>query len=486
MRGFGFVPEWSSGNTAPGRTHEKAYFPVSLSATVREATFSETLSGILGADPSHSLDELKMAVSELRTLEGHERTTEELWEAFKAGYTISSSTYGSSGRKGDYLIPFHRAVAIAIKVEQGRRWWRLYWLLMTDGSGTVDKELHDQFVKALYDLSPSNLLEELIIEAIEGLDEVEIPSDPTSILTDDIYLPITPLVPECAEAFREDLRAWLELRNTESTSRWMRGLRDILCYHYMMYVIQVAIGLDEEYEAVESGGHDEFEFSLNPVYFGLANETASKSRNFATAWSEDGLSRAMYDSWGRLAVLRHLVSVGLDDDTPIENRAYTLSEALDQFPETLKQTVVERLLDEFPEEQRPDDEYELGEAAIRFSHAVRRYYENMAKSRSSQTAWSAGENSVIDLGRGAERQFIERRQRVGTILRLDRSGLRLFARLFDAQRAQGHIDEFWSFLRDRGIELDRRSRQELIEQLEGMGLLQKQSDSGEAMYVETV
>lgn len=483
MRGFGFVPDWGSGNPAPSRTNEQAYFPVSLSATVREATFSETLSGILGADPSHSLEDLRIALGDLSTLADDQRTKEEVWDAFKASYTTSSSTYGSSATRSEYLIPFHRAVAMTIEVEQGRQWWRLYWLLMTDSSGNVDRELHDRFVEALYDLEPSNLLEELIIDAIGDLDDVNPETDGQS---SESYREITPLVPECAEAFREDLRSWLRLRNSESTSRWMRGLRDILCYHYMMYVIQVAIALEDEYEAIEEGKINEFEVTLNPVHFGLANETASSSRLFATAWKKDGLSRAMYDSWGRLVVLSHVVDVGMDEDTPVEKKPYTLSEALESFPDDLQQTVVERLFEEFPENQRPEEEYELNEAAIRFSHSVRRYYENMGKTRTSQTAWSAGENSVIDLGRGIERQFIERRQRVGTILRLDRSGLRLFARLFDATRERGHIDEFWNFLRDRGMEFDRRSRQELIDQLEGMGLLQKQSDSGEAMYVDTV
>lgn len=486
MRGFGFIPDWSSGNPAPGRTNERAYFPVSLSATVREATFSETLSGILGADPNHSLDDLQKAVTDLQALADDKRTAEEFWNAFTASYSTSSKTYGSSATKQEYLIPFHRAIAMAIKIEQGRRWWRLYWLLMTDGTGAVERGLHDRFVNALYDLEPSNLLEELIIKAINELEGVNTSTDPESLLSEDTYQPILPLIPECATAFREDLRAWLDLQQFESTSRWMRGLRDILCYHYMMYVIQVAIALDNEYEAIETGEVADFEFSLEPVYFGLANETASRSRLFATAWKEGGISRAMYDSWGRLAVLSHIVDIGLDEETQVDNRPYTLSEALEDFPEEVQERVVERLFDEFSEEQRPEGDFELGEVAIKFSHAVRRYYENMGKSRSSQTAWSAGENSVIDLGRGAERQFIERRQRVGTILRFDRAGLRLFARLFDSQRERGHIDEFWNYMRDRGAKFDRRSKQELIDQLEGMGLLQKQSDSGEAMYVETI
>lgn len=485
MRGFGFVPDWGSSNPAPSRTNDQAYFPVSLSATVREATFSETLSGILDADPNYSLDDLETELRDLPTLADKDETSTEVWEAFKAGYTTSSGGYSSTSQKQDYLIPFHRAVAVALKVD-GRQWWKLYWLLMTDASGDVAIELHTELVDALYDLEPSNLLEELIINAINNLEDIDTSEHSGHDSVNKTYRSIPPLVPDCAEAFREDLDAWLELRQYESASRWMRGLRDIICYHYMMYVIQVAIALDSEYEAIENNQMDDIDFSLEPVYFGLANESASQSRKFASTWTDGGLSRAMYDSWGRLAVLKHLVEVGMDEDTPVDNKPYTLSEALEEFPDELQKKAVTRLLDEFPDEQRPEGDFDLADAAIKFSHSVRRYYENQNKTRSGQTAWSAGENSVIDLGKGAERQFIERRQRVGTILRLDRAGLRLFARLFDTTRERGHIDEFWNYLEKRGIRFDHRSQQELIDQLEGMGLLQKQSDSGEAMYVDSI
>lgn len=483
-RGFGFVPDWGSSNTAPSRTTREAYFPVSISATVREATFSETLSGILGADPEHGLNELKEEFTQLPEFQGKNDVSDELWNAFISGYGVSAGGFGGRDNEPKYIVPFHRSVATTLKIDQ-RQWWRLYWLLMTNPSEGVDKDLHKRFVDSLSEMLPSNLLEQLVIEALNNLNESETGFEEKE-LADMEYHRIPPLVPECAEAFREDLNAWISLGSEESSSRWMLGLRDILSFHYMMYVIQVAVTLDKEYDQVTNGPPYQYTFELKPVPFGLKGETASSSRAFVEAWQGNGISRALYDSWGRLAVLSHIVAVALSPDTEIEPRPYTLTEALNKFPEDLQKRVVTRLLDEFPEEQRPEDDYTLAQAAPRFSHSVRRYYENMGRTPSAQTAYSAGENSVRDLGQGSERGYIERRRGVGTILRLDRGSLRLFARLFDATKERGHIDEFWEYMRQRGIKFDRRSQQELIEQLEGMGLLQRQSDSGEAMYVDTV
>jgi len=493
MRGFGFVPDWGQSNKAPDRTNQRAYFPSSPAGTLREATFSETLAGVLDADPEHNPeDHLEGAFKDLSYLAGQEKTSEELWSAFEASYITSGERglRGSGSQARPHVIPFHRTIAMALKVDQPRNWWRWYWMLMTEGdTGEIDQELHERFVRQLYEMPFSNIIEQLAVEAIETLEGVDIDDAPDDVLRADNYYPIPPLVSGCGEAFREDLTAWLNLWEEESTSRWMRGLRDILCFHYMMYFLQLAITLEKEYETVVDGPPYGYEFGICPIYFGLESETAAGSRRFANEWDDGGLMRALYDSWGRLAVMSHLVDVGLEDASEydqLEVKPYTLSEALEEFPAELQQRVVERLMNEFPEEQRPDVNWELAEAAPRFVHAVRRYYENMGKTPSSQTAYTLGYNAVYQLGRGTERRYIERRSRVGTILRLDRSGLRMFARLFDATRERGHIDEFWTYMRQRGIQFDHRSEQALIAQLEGMGLLQKQSDSGEAMYVETI
>lgn len=493
MSEFDFVPNWSRSNRAPDRSNERAYFPSSPFGTLREATFSETLAGVLGADPSHNPDDIEDAFFEVPVFDdAGKEVAKTLWDAFRASYFITGKkgVRSSGAQARDHILPFHPMVAINIEVDQPRQWYRWYWLLMTDGEDDgINERLHRRFVETLTQIEPSNLVESLVVEAIEAASDgdVALPESETVGDADMIEQDgITPLLPALSEVFQADLRAWLELRRQESSSLWMQGLRDIFCFHYMMYFLQTAQTLHEEYANIADGPPYDHEFEVEPVHFGTAGETAAQSRNFATAWDDEELGRALYDSWGRLAVMSHIVDIALDPETPVESMPHTLTDALNEFPPDLQEEVITRLLDELPADQRPEGNYDLPEVALAFSRLVRRYYENQGKSPSSQTAFTGGFRALYQLGRGNEPQFIERRRRVGTILRLDRSGLRMFSRLFDQQNEQGHIDSFWAYLRRRGIVFDHQSKQAVITQLEEMSLLQKQSDSGEAMYVEAI
>jgi DNA phosphorothioation-dependent restriction protein DptG len=274
----------------------------------------------------------------------------------------------------------------------------------------------------------------------------------------------------------------------------MQELRDIICFHYMTYFIQIATSLQREYNAIEDQlPLDEdyqvaFEHTVQPIFYGLAHEKASGTRRYTTEWDEGKIERAIYDSWGRLVVQRNLTEVAHDDETSVEPGAYTLTAAINSFDLQTKEIAIQKLTNEFPEDQQEDvpDDLSLAEFALRFAPTVRRYYTNMGSRKQSQTAYTLGYNAVLQLGKGVDREFIETRQRVGTISRLDRPGLRLLARLFEEESGDGHIEELWYYLRQRGIQLDHQSRQELIAELGDMGMIKKRSDGEEAIYVQTI
>lgn len=490
-RGFGFVPNWGSSNRAPSRICREAYFPSSPAGTVRESTFAETIAGTLGADPSHEFDDLKDTFYELDVFADSELAAEEVWNAFNAMYVTSGKkgVRSSSAEAQDYMIPFHYEPIQRITIKESRNWHRWYWMLMTDSDGDFNDSLHKLFLDTITEEKASNLVEQLVIEAAVQLDGGE-NEQATEATEDDTRLQesIPPLIPQCAESFQKDLQTWLDLREEESLARWMQELRDIVCFHYMMYYIQLSMSLAAEYNAVQEGTEDEFTHCLEPIYFGLADETAAKARPFATEWEEREIKRAIYDSWGRLAVQRHLIETLQEVNHSLPTELYTLHEAVNEFPDDIKQAVVENLMAEFPDDQQPElsDKTNLREIAPKFSYAVRRYYTNKGSSESSQTAFTLGFNAVYQLGRGVDREFLERRRRVGTLAVLDRASIRLFARLFEAQYQEGHIREFWHYLRNRGIRLDDRSQNKLVQMLDEMGMVQKQSDGEEAVYVRTI
>jgi len=488
MKAFDFVPEWSK---SPDRATTLGFFPASPAGTVREATFSETISGILGADPDYSLRSFRSAFLTDTAFEDPD-TAFETWDAFSSTYVTTGEKGTRGGSENEYLLPFHHSVIRRIQVDESRNWYRWYWLLMTKESGEYATELHEDFVLLIVNEAPSNVVEELAIRAAKRLDDIgsQANQDRSSREPEAII----PLLPSLGETFRKDLRTWLDMRNEESLSRWMAELRDIVCYHYMTYIIQVSLSLQSEYATIEQaipiddGEKVDFEHTVTPIYYGMASEQASGNRPFANEWGKKNIERAIYDSWGRLVVQRVILEETADTSTATPEGAFTLADAINEFDSEAKKRIIRSLIAEFPASQQdkvPDD-ISLPEMAVRFAETVRRYYTNMGRSASSQTAHTLGYNAVEQLGQGIDREFIEARQRVGKVSRLDRPGTRLFARIFEKQSPDGHIDSLWRYLRDRGIRLDHQSKREMIRQLESMEMIEKRSDGEEAIYVQTI
>lgn len=97
-----------------------------------------------------------------------------------------------------------------------------------------------------------------------------------------------------------------------------------------------------------------------------------------------------------------------------------------------------------------------------------------------------GLNVIRQLGEGEDRRYYRTQRKVGPTLRLNRSALRFFARLFGQTDEEKHYDEFVSYLSRRGVSLDSQSETQALEELDEMGLIDRQSDSGGAVYVRSI
>lgn len=457
------------------RVIEDAYFPTSPAATVREAIFSEILSGVLDADPSiGSLDEFYDKIEDSVPFE--DRSFDDAIDVFEATYTTTGERGARGKRPKRYVIPFHPVIAEAIRPEETRNWGKWYQVLMTTEDGTVNEELHGRFVDRLQTQRASNIFEEVFIDAAE--DHIDQTDD------DRLLTSIPPYVPDSAEVFQEDLAAWLE-DDVDSPSNWLQSTRDLFCFHFMNYYIQLSVNLRREFEHVSEAPDDPFVPEMVDIPFGMWDETASGDRAFTNAWKEldgIGLERDVYDSWGRLAALNIISETIETESSQKGNDIPTLSDAL-ELPHHLQQVCIEAIEDHFhPEHQRLD--VDIATAANRLANAVRHDYEQ--RTRSNQTPISMGINVVRQLGDGKDRTYIRSQRGVGTTLRLNKPALRFFARLFTYAHDETHYDGFVSYLRQRGIYLDPESQRVALDELEEMGMIHRLSDSGGAVYVRSI
>lgn len=459
------------------RVTRSGFFPSSPAAVVREATFSDILAEVLARSPSESdINRLHEEIEAHPSIEEEELATQ-IWDIFIDTYTTSGER-GARGKEANrYLIPFHPAIAKHFKPQESRNWGRWYRMLMTSGDPPkFNDDLHEQFVKRLDGLEPSNLFEEVIVRAAQQVETETIGEIETQ--------PIRPYVEACSRRFQEDLRSWLD-DSYESPSQWLQSTRDLICFHFMMYFVQLSVNLRLEFEALQENDR-EFEPSMQPIHFGLWDERATQDRDFANEWWERGprgVEGDIYDSWGRLGVMHLLTETAAQSNQQLPG-AWTLTEALESFDQRVQSEAVEKMHDYLSTAERTRRTNDLAGTSQMFARAVRKHYES--KKESNQTPISMGINVVRQLGSGQDRRYFRSQQGVGKTFRLNRSSLRFFARLFHDPEEDSHIDEFWRYLRQRGVALDSRSQAEAQDELEKMGMIDRQSDSGGAVYVRSI
>jgi len=459
------------------RVISDAFFPTSPAATMREAIFSEILAGVLEASPSvENLDDLKQEVLTHQAIESEE-VGEKTWDVFLKTYTTTGER-GARGKEAKrYVLPFHPQIAKTIQPAETRNWGKWYRMLMTSSTPlSFNSELHSQFVTRLNSMDSSNLFEQIIIDAASNLSG---DTDGDDSFTD----PIRPYVEDCATYFQKDLRIWLN-DDYDSSANWLQSTRDLFSFHFMMYYLQLAINLRKEFQATAAGPPYEFTPRVRDIYFGLWDEQASQDRLFSGEWRErddEGIERFVYDSWGRLAVLRKINDTVDELSTDADRSGYRLTEAMTELSDQVRASCVESLADFAGFSAEGMD---LPTASQRFVRMVRKYYSS--RSRSNQTPITMGINVVRQLGEGEDRRYYRTQRKVGPTLRLNRSALRFFARLFGQTSDEKHYDEFISYLNRRGVTFDSRSESVALEELDDMGLIDRQSDSGGAVYVRSI
>ncbi|WP_435365248.1 DNA phosphorothioation-dependent restriction protein DptG [Haloarchaeobius sp. DYHT-AS-18] len=468
------VPEFDG---SVNRVIEGAFFPMSPAATLRESIFSEILAGVLGASPeTDDLEDLEEEVRSLEAMDG-DNAANVAWDVFEESYTTTGER-GARGKKAKrYVLPFHPQIAKSIKPKETRNWGKWYRMLMSTGSPpNFNRELHEEFVERLEQMEPSNLFEQIFVDAAAALEPPEAEREEPA--------PIRPYVVTCAENFQSDLRTWLE-DDYDSSTNWLQSTKDLFCFHFMMYYLQLSINLREEFAAVSEGPPYDYEPRMQEIYFGLWDESATHDRRFSKEWRErddEGLERFVYDSWGRLAVLRFINDIAAEATPQGEEQRYHLSEAMRELPQSVRRDCVDEI-DAFVE----NDSYrglDLPSASTRLVRAVNDYYSS--RSESNQTPISMGINVIRQLGEGQDRRYYRTQRSVGPTLRLNRSALRFFARLFAKSHDEHHYDQFIQYLQRRGVSLDSQSEALALEELDEMGLIDRQSDSGEAVYVRSI
>lgn len=258
-----------------------------------------------------------------------------------------------------------------------------------------------------------------------------------------------------------------------------------------MYLLQISINLRHEFEHLSSNPGSAYEPTIRGIYFGLTEETAGQGRKFRKEWErrseitgngEGGIEDDIYHSWGRLVVMR-IISKAIEENNGESHEIYTPTELSATNKSEIKETVIDLMVERLNDDRLPEQK-SFDQMCLTFSQTVSEYYNSKSKKNRTPT-WS-GIGSISQLAIGDERKYMQNQTNVGTTFRLNRGALRFFGQLFELASGSNHYQEFIQYLSERGVSFDSQSKNKCESILDEMGMITKKSDSGEAIYVESI
>lgn len=479
----------------PSRVIQDGLFPSSPRASRRESIFSDVIAEVLGADPSYTLEELEAHIETSESIPVEEQYRDKLLDILDEKYVkLPRDTQKASSRA---IIPFDPIVAQHVSPPGSSAWGRWYEMLMTEPSGeTINSESHEELVEKLTSISPSNTFEEFLVQAIDDMI-----GDEGSEARAMSPTPRRCYIPELTTAFQKDVRAWSSI-STVTGSQWLLTFRDLVCFYCMMYYMQLARNLGQEWQ--QFCDEDEHDADWGPyvheIPFGIRTERAGQSRDFRNIWwgssTVPSIYDQVYDSWMLLTVTRLLndvldeygIAPGGGPATLLEARniLQANTEDHDRADGSPIEAAISHLTSVIADSQYDDQPDTLIDAAQLVVRTVDAYYRNQ---ESTIAAIRLGPAAVRQLGLSDERTFIEQRPNAGLIFVLNEGSLVMFARIFTELQNNGTQDysyaNFRTFLKARGIKLMGESHSAAREMLQGMGLIRQESDSGDTINVRT-
>ncbi len=331
----------------------------------------------------------------------------------------------------------------------------------------TDEELKECFKKITQeDISKENVLLQIFLMSFDGLKEKD---------GKNTYKRIeTPII----KSFKEDLKFLMN-----DSKMFVEEFENFLKMYYFLYLSQVSLKLGK----LASGSSEDIE----EIYFNLNWEKASRSReSYNKGWKV--LERAalkLFSHRNCLEMLNHNSALkdGESADYIELNSIYEKlslkeqEEAIDGLDKLIKwyrDAVGDGKWSKYKAPMIKGENQLQDKISDLFSSIEHQFKETLRKKPyGDYSKW------FIDF---AKENFLKRRGSLGYSLNLTQDHVFLLTKLAIKEREKLRLNELYSEFESRGIKLDRDSRESLMENFEKLNLLDKKSDSGDAIYVKTI
>lgn len=282
-------------------------------------------------------------------------------------------------------------------------------------------------------------------------------------------------IPGIARWFRDDLK-WL----LNNQNMFIQHAEKLLKYYYFFYVSQFALSCQR---FLIDGEHE-----IQPIYFNLEWENISGNRiSYENGWKKiEGPITQLFSHVNCLEFLNHKVH---------SNRVYFYREineklkSLDTKERAELISDLESLIEEY-QERLSDAKWDAFNYKDIYDDQVKNmmyklfkaidYQFNDVNSRKKQyklyQQWFAS---------FCQNNFIKIRGRLGKTLKLTPEYLLFITKMIIKDESKIRLKKLFEGFSDRGILFDRDSQNQIIKYFEVINIIEKKSDSGDAIYVKS-
>lgn len=290
------------------------------------------------------------------------------------------------------------------------------------------------------------------------------------------------MIPEISDLFTQDFM-WL----TTKSELFTQQVEKIIAYYYFFYVTQFAIRNEALFDPVEQG--------IRPIYFTFEEEERlSKTRvSYEYGW------RTLEKSVGRL--FSHINFLKMLNFATLKNEEITFYAPLSyqkisgivrkmtEEEQMVLEHEIDQLIEEYQQKLSGDTKWMLmGTVPERYdlpSLNKMNHLFRMIDHQFNQTSRSKPYNEYRQwFVHFCQKTFLKSRGRSGKMLILDTDYLLFMTKLMIKDENKIRLKKLFKEFEARGMIFDRDTQTAIVDYFEKLNLLEKKSDSGDAIYVK--
>ncbi|HDR7984039.1 TPA: DNA phosphorothioation-dependent restriction protein DptG [Bacillus cereus] len=474
-------------------------FPFSPYAIKREEMWASVISGLLEQSAEIKVNsQLIENLLESKTL-SYRGDSGELKDNLKAIFEDLYYIESKSSRNVPFILPFHLEVIGNLKTKEPRGFNQLFKLLLTDETGQFNDELFNNVLLLFSDRDSLTPIDKLFIRTLRDQPNYKEINSKFKVS----YLEMLNgynFYKKQGELFRRDLKRILEMK--VSRIEKVRYFSTVMGLHFSIYVIRISYYLDWEFKAffsaLESEDHNfpttddydkKFKSKITFTFEGVRTPKSSKP-----VVDCDEMSQVVYRSYIHMVLLNTIRNMSQNQSiTLLEfkkelNRNKPFNKWVNLCFDLLMLAYVEKVI-----KLKNDQEIQEYLKALPGRNTFKRYEQLVIKHFASQksqnrTPRTAGIQFIKQsMGFGFNYSFIASKPGIGDYYGVNKDLIILLAHLtIDIDEKKIRYKDFLSRISSYGFNPDQHAEESLLQKLEETGLLQKFSDSGEAMYVRTI